>query len=127
MSYATNKTMFFGRGSVEAGADLSASSGLGFKFSGATAVLATANACHGVIIDGMTASGDQIACGFGECLAIAAEAIAMNQYITTDSAGKFVVASTSSDKPIGIALSKAAADGDVFQCFIYGPLDEAVA
>jgi hypothetical protein len=118
--------MFFGQGTIESAADLSEKGGYGFKFdSSGNAELATDAVCHGVIVDGGTASGDPCSLGFGEVKAIAGAAIDINALVTTSGDGKFVTA-TGSEAPIGRTLSSAGDDGSVFLMFLYGSVLETI-
>ena len=125
MAYSTQNTMFYGGGTLASAADLSAKGGYGFKFSAGTAALADADNCDGVIVDGGTVSGDQVTCGFGECRVVTSAAVVAGALICCDANGKFLTA-PSGKNPVGKALTKSAAAGDVITAFIYGAVDEEI-
>ena len=119
--YAYPDTLFYGGGTIASGSDLSAKNGYFGRLASAVVEVGDdgTGECHGVICDGGTASGDQVALGMGHVKVIAAGAIAAGAPISCDSNGLAQTA-TSGDYIVGVALTLAAAANDVIEIFFTG-------
>ena len=98
-------------------ADLSGKEGYGYKLDSAgKAVLATAAAVDGVIVDGGTASGDPLSAapaGCGLLVKVLCGGTANERdALTTDSNGKFIATTTTGDDVVGYAYTNGASGSD---------------
>lgn len=111
--------------SFKAGADLSATQYRFVKLSAADTVVAAAATSDlpvGVQQDKNTSGNEVNVMMIGRSFVEAGAAISVGALVGSNASGKAVAKTTNDNVVMGMALTAAAADGDLFEAYIYGPV-----
>ncbi len=106
---------------IEAGADLSAARGKAVKISSSKVVAsaAAADVSYGVLVrdaEDSDTSGNYVpVCVSGECYGLIGAAVAVGDQLISDSAGKLITSTATTDYIVGVALEVGDADGDLIR------------